>query len=374
MANSLTFATRTLFDTALASGGSIATLMNSVTAANPSVAVVAYITETGESFSCGTNVMIDIKAVGPGDYIIYDSTNNKFFGLAQKWIDNNYPNRPTQQLMKVSVGVLPARFVVCGTCVKRVGNRIRIAGTPAQQPWTVADSSAVANYAWDVPALNKFSNTIKRNGSTSTTHGTSAICPSQRRQEAYFTANPNTTYLPCTRAEWNAAVIAAGYSPSATITVNNKTVNLADYDFSYDKFLKEEYAPRKRPTSGTWSDTDGRGNTRKIVQEFIANHGKTEASADYAAGYCYNYSVNAPGLGKGQWFFGTIMDMAEVDKIRHTLLTALSWTSGTLWSSTLHSDSQFRYAFYVYHNSYVLFNNKYNRTYVVPVSDLTLNS
>ena len=84
----LTFATRAAFDTSLASGD-IYNLMQGVTSSKPSVAVTATITESGETFACGTNVMVDIKSVGPGDYVMYDSTNNKFFGIASKWIDNN---------------------------------------------------------------------------------------------------------------------------------------------------------------------------------------------------------------------------------------------------------------------------------------------
>ena len=131
----LTFATRAAFDTSLASGD-IYNLMQGVTSSKPSVAITATITESGETFACGTNVMVDIKSVGPGDYVMYDSTNNKFFGIASKWIDNNYPNQPTQHIMIFKQGVLPARYVDCGVCVRRFGNRIRIAGEMASPAWS----------------------------------------------------------------------------------------------------------------------------------------------------------------------------------------------------------------------------------------------
>ena len=372
MANSLIFDTRAAFDIALASGGSIATLMAGVTSVKPSVAITAFVKESGETFACGTNVMIDIKSVGPGDLVIYDSTNNKFLGIARKWIDNNYPGQPTQKTMIYTSGVLPARFVVCGTVIYRHGNRVRIAGVGTSLPWSIYDTTA-GNYEWNVTALTNYTIVEKENGEATTDFlSTRYIAfPSQRYQEDYFRANANATYLPCTREEWNAMIVAAGTSPDVTITVNSKTVRPADYDFDYDKFLRMNYHQKKWPKTGALLDMDGRSNTRKIVTDFIANHGKTADSVDYAAGYCYNYSVAAPGLGTHQWFLGTMRDVAEICALRHTLLTALAWRTGYLWSSTQYSGT---YAWSLLTNGSMNLYYKYYSMYAVPLADLILTT
>lgn len=373
-AHAMTYATRAAFDAALASGD-IYTLMQGVTSSNPSVAITAFITESGESFSCGTNVMIDIKSAGPGDYVMYDTTNKKFFGIASKWIDNNYPAQPTQHIMIYKASVLPSRFIVCGTVVKRFGNRIRIAGTPAGKPWS---SSNQSDYAWNVSTLQGATSVIKKGGSaTMSPFNTNAWCafPSRRYQEDYFTANPNTTYLPCTRAEWDSLITAmTSHSPTATITVNGQTVTPAQFEYSYDKFIDWYYGPAFPANGGCYGvDTDGRENTRKIVTAFIDTLGKISADTDvsYAAGYCYNYSVNAPGLGRTQWFLGTIKDMGEVRPLSHSLLSPIAWRSGYLWSSTQYSAN---HAWNVRNNGNVDYNHKYYGFTAVPLSDLILTT
>lgn len=328
----LTFATRAAFDTSLASGD-IYNLMQGVTSSKPSVAITATITESGETFACGTNVMVDIKSVGPGDRVMYDSTNDKFFGIASKWIDNNYPAQPTQHIMIFKAGVLPARYVVCGTVIKRFGNRIRLAGAQSALPWSSTNQS---DYQWNVPMLASLTNVLKKSRTTTTTANTRFWCAfqSQRYQEGYF-PNGDAAYLPITRSTWNAAVVAG----QSTVTQNGVTETLADYDYSYDKWLAYNFAPLWPAASGCYADTDGIGNTKKIVTEFVANHGKALTSVDYAAGYCYNYSVNAPGLGKHHWFLGVIKDTCETRSLSHTWQTASAWGVGSLWSSSLYSDS-----------------------------------
>ena len=360
----LTFATRAAFDTSLASGD-IYDLMQGVTSSKPSVAITATITESGETFACGTNVMVDIKSVGPGDYVMYDSTNNKFFGIASKWIDNNYPNQPTQHIMIFKQGVLPARYVVCGTVIKRFGNRIQLAGVSSSLPWSSTNQS---DYQWNVPTLTSSTNVIKKSRTTTTPANANAWCafPSLRYQEAYYPSG-DATYLPITRSTWNAAVVAG----QSTVTQNNVTATLADFDFSYDKWLAYNFAPLWPAASGCYADNDGAGNTRKIVVNFVANHSKTEASVDYAAGYCYNYAINAPGLGKHQWFLGVIKDVGEIRALSHTLQTAMAWRAGFLWSCSQYSAA---HAWSVYQNGFVSYNGKSSGFSVVPLSDLILEN
>lgn len=320
----LTFATRAAFDTSLASGD-IYNLMQGVTSSKPSVAITATITESGETFACGTNVMVDIKSVGPGDYVMYDSTNDKFFGIASKWIDNNYPAQPTQHIMIFKAGVLPARYVVCGTVIKRFGNRIRLVGEWGYKPWSTTGS----NFGWDVPAIPHRNSTYKKSRTTTTNINNTPwlAFPSQRYQEAQYPSG-NARDLPILRSTWNAAVQAG----EATVTENGKTAILADFQNNYDRFLSYNYAPLWPANSGSFADSDGFGCTSKIVSEFIANHGKTINSDDYAAGYCYNYSINAPGLGKHNWFLGTLKDIGEVRPLTHTVLTPSAWGTGYIWS------------------------------------------
>ena len=355
----LTYATRAAFDTALASGD-IYSLMQGVTSGQPSVAIAAHITESGETFSCGTNVMVDIKSVGPGDYVLYDTTNKKYFGIASKWIDNNRPSQPTQHIMIFKTGVLPARYVVCGTVIKRFGNRIRLAGVSADKPWS---SSNTSDYAWNVPTIPSNTSVMRKGGSSDW-----FAFPSARYQESYFPSG-ESTYLPITRATWDAAV-AAG---SATVTQNGTTVTMANYNNSYDRWVAMSYTPKFPAASGCYSDTDGFGNTQKIVAEFIANHSKTAASADYAAGYCYNYtpSDSCPGLEKHSWFLGMIKDMGEVRPLTHTLQTAIAWGSGYLWSCSQSSS----YAAWSVHSYGLVYTNaKYAGLTVVPLADLFLNT
>jgi hypothetical protein len=355
----LTFATRAAFDTSLASGD-IYNLMQGVTSSKPSVAITATITESGETFACGTNVMVDIKSVGPGDRIMYDSTNAKYFGIASKWIDNNYPNQPTQHIMIFKTGVLPARYVDCGVCVRRFGNRIRVAGSSASKVW--------ASGNWNVASLPIKSTVIKKSRTDTTyVNGTGWLSfYSSRYQEARF-PNGDSTYLVITRAAWNAAVIAG----NDTVTGNGKTVTLADYDFSYDKFLAYNYAPLFPDRSGAFIDTNGMADTVAIVSDFVANHGKTTSSDDYAAGYCYNYSINAPGLGKHQWFFGTIKDISEVRLITYALPTPIAWSSEFLWSATQYSSGN---AWYMSPAGATRYNSMTAGQVVIPLADIILEN
>ena len=164
--------------------------------------------------------------------------------------------------------------------------------------------------------------------------------------------------------------MAAG---NPTVTQNNKTATLADYDNSYDKWLVANWAPKFPAASGCYSDTDGFGNTQKIVAEFIANHSKTAASADYAAGYCYNYtpSNSVPGLEKHTWFLGSVKDVSEIRALSHTLLIPISWFVGALNTCSQYS------AVYVWQilaggrssDSY-----KYSDGYAIPLADLILET
>ena len=359
----LTFATRAAFDTSLASGD-IYNLMQGVTSSKPSVAITATITESGETFACGTNVMVDIKSVGPGDYVMYDSTNNKFFGIASKWIDNNYPSQPTQHIMIFKAGVLPARYIVCGTVIKRFGNRIRLAGAFESLPW----SSSSGGYQWDVSTIPSNTSTVKKSRTTTTPANANDWCafPSLRYQEAFYPSG-QASYLPITRSTWNAAVVAG----QTTVTQNNVTATLADFDYSYDKWLAYNFAPLWPAASGCYSDTDGIGNTKKIVADFVANHGKSLTSEDYAAGYCYNYAINAPGLGKHQWFLGVIKDAGEIRALSHTLQTAMAWGSGYLWSCSQYSAA---YGWYVSPGGLIYRYSKSSVINAVPLSDLILEN
>ena len=361
----LTFATRAAFDTSLASGD-IYNLMQGVTSSKPSVAITATITESGETFACGTNVMVDIKSVGPGDYVMYDSTNNKFFGIASKWIDNNYPAQPTQHIMIFKAGVLPARYAVCGTVIKRFGNRIRLAGTPYSIPWSYPSTSM--DYAWNVPGIMSEKNIIKKSRTTTTAYNSSLLAafPSTRYHEMYY-AEGNASTMPILRSEWDAA-IAAG---EETVTARGKTVTMADFDYSFDKFLLINWAPLWPASSGAYAESKGIINTRKIVNDAVANHGKTLSSADYAAGYCYNYSINPPGLGRCSWFLGVISEVCDLRVISHSLLVPIAWRSGKFWSSSMYSSTA---AWVIQEAGYTDYFSKHNNFTVVPLADLILEN
>ena len=358
-----TFETRAAFDTSLASGD-IYNLMQGVTSSKPSVSIVANIVESGETFACGTNVMVDIKSVGPGDRVMYDTTNGKFFGIACKWIDNNFPSQPTQKIMIFKTGVLPSRFLDCGVCIKRFGGKIRIAGASADLPWSSTNTS---DYAWNVPTIPSNTTVLKKSKTTTTPFNANGWCafPSGRYQESYFGSGGNADYLPITRATWDAAA-AAG---NTTVTQNGKTATLADYDNSYDKWLAQNFAPLWPALSGCYSDKDGIEMTRKIVAEFVANHSKTTSSTDFAAGYCYNYNKAAPGLGKRQWFLGTIKDVGELRAMTHTLPTPIAWGSGYLWSASQYSSNN---AWRLNGGGLLYDGSKYYGFTVVPLADLIL--
>lgn len=361
-----TFNTRADFDTALSSG-SIATAMNGVTSANPSVAITAFIKESGETIACGTNIMVDIKSVGIGDAVLYDSTNKKFFGIANKWLDNNYPYQPTQHTMIYNTAVLPARFVFCGLCVKRMGNKIRIGGTAASKPMTQADTS---DYAWDFGLTNYGGNVQKQNGEyTAPFNGYYYSWPSLRYQEWYYGIySRSNQWLPLLRSDWDSLVAS---STDGTITFTwaggTSTINLKDYDYSYDTFIKKNFAPKFPANKGAFTDRDGKYNTRIIYNWLKTNKSETIAN-NSAAGYCWNYSVQAPNLGAHEWYLGTIADVADLCAIRH--IFGYNWGSGYFWSSTQYSADT---CFGVLYDGLIAAIRKYYGLAVVPFADLTLS-
>ena len=380
MAATYTYATRAAFDTALASGGALATLLNSVTSSNPTVAAVAYITESGESFPVGTNVMVDIKSVGPGDAVLYDTTNGKFFGIVRKWIDNNYPYPPTQATHIMIESVLDSRFVVCGICIRKKGGKLRIAGRRADKPWTQNNTS---DYAWQIPTsdMPNYSTVMKKAGTNTTAfNGYVYNWPSTRYQEWYYGIySRSNQWLPVLRSDWDSLVAA---STDGTITFTwsggSATVNLKDYDWSYDTFIKKNFQAMPFPASGAFADKDGRFNTKTIYNWLKTNKSESIANGS-AAGYCYNYTpvnksgtavTTIPNLRAHEWYLGAIRDVAELCELRHTLLTAISWGSGYLWSSTQYSAY---FAWYVRNDGSVRYNLKYYLFSAVPLADLPLN-
>lgn len=387
MANVMTFATRSAFDTALATGGSIATILNGVTAATPSVSVIAHVTESGETFACGTNVMLDIKSAGLGDYVVYDSTNHKFFVIAQKWIDNNYPAQPTQQIMKINTGVLPARYEVLGTVGIRDGKYIMVVGFDADTalPQT---TTATTGYDWTTPLTN-FTTVEKKGGGnkpadpvTGAVVNNYAWCalPSLRLSEKYFTS-ANTSYWPITRSQWDAAIIALNSAdPAATITITiaagDITICPAAYGYDYDRFMAYHFSPLRNPGSGCYTDHEGLKNTVALVNAYLGQTDKngntiTRDSVSYAAGYCYNKSKNAPGFGKHQWYLPTIEPVGRLAALTHTFIVPKNWNAAYYWSSTQYSK---RGAWYLDPLSTLYANDKYLSLRVVPCADLILNT
>lgn len=387
MANVMTFATRSAFDTALATGGSIATILNGVTSAAPSVSVIAHVTESGETFACGTNVMLDIKSAGLGDYVVYDSTNHKFFVIAQKWIDNNYPAQPTQQIMKINTGVLPARYEVLGTVGIRDGKYIMVVGFDADTalPQT---TTATTGYDWTTPLTN-FTTVEKKGGGnkpadpvTGAVVNNNAWCalPSLRLSEKYFTS-ANTSYWPITRSQWDAAIIALNSAdPAATITITiaagDITICPAAYGYDYDRFMAYHFSPLRNPGSGCYTDHEGLKNTVALVNAYLGQTDKdgntiTRDSVSYAAGYCYNKSKNAPGFGKHQWYLPTIEQVGRLAALTHTFIVPKNWNATYYWSSTQYSKSS---AWALVAHSTLGRGNKYSSYRVVPCADLILNT
>lgn len=387
MANVMTFATRSAFDTALATGGSIATILNGVTAAAPSVSVIAHVTESGETFACGTNVMLDIKSAGLGDYVVYDSTNHKFFVIAQKWIDNNYPAQPTQQIMKINTGVLPARYEVLGTVGIRDGKYIMVVGFDADTtlPQT---TTATTGYDWTTPLTN-FTTVEKKGGGnkpadpvTGAVVNNNAWCalPSLRLSEKYF-STVNTSYWPILRSTWDAAIIAlSSADPAATITITvaagDITICPAAYGYDYDRFMAYHFSPLRNPESGCYTDHEGLKNTVALVNAYLGKTDKdgntiTRDSVSYAAGYCYNKSKNAPGFGKHQWYLPTIKQVGRLAALTHTFIVPKNWNAAYYWSSTQYSKN---YAWLLYTYSFLGYDYKYYSFRVVPCADLILNT
>lgn len=387
MANVMTFATRSAFDTALATGGSIATILNGVTAAAPSVSVIAHVTESGETFACGTNVMLDIKSAGLGDYVVYDSTNHKFFVIAQKWIDNNYPAQPTQQIMKINTGVLPARYEVLGTVGIRDGKYIMVVGFDADTtlPQT---TTATTGYDWTTPLTN-FTTVEKKGGGnkpadpvTGAVVNNNAWCtlPSLRLSEKYF-GTVNTSYWPILRSTWDAAIIALNSAdPAATITITvaagDITICPAAYGYDYDRFMAYHFSPLRNPGSGCYTDHEGLKNTVALVNAYLGQTDKdgntiTRDSVSYAAGYCYNKSKNAPGFGKHQWYLPTIEQVGRLAALTHTFIVPKNWNATYYWSSTQCSKY---YAWLLLAYSFLYYYPKYLSNRVVPCADLILNT
>lgn len=383
----MTFATRSAFDTALATGGSIATILNGVTAAAPSVSVIAHVTESGETFACGTNVMLDIKSAGLGDYVVYDSTNHKFFVIAQKWIDNNYPAQPTQQIMKINTGVLPARYEVLGTVGIRDGKYIMVVGFDADTalPQT---TTATTGYDWTTP-LTIFTTVEKKGGGnkpadpvTGAVVNNNEWCalPSLRLSEKYF-STVNTSYWPILRSTWDAAIIALNSAdPAATITITvaagDITICPAAYGYDYDRFMAYHFSPLRNPGSGCYTDHEGLKNTVALVNAYLGQTDKdgntiTRDSVSYAAGYCYNKSKNAPGFGKHQWYLPTIEQVGRLAALTHTFIVPKNWNATYYWSST----QSFKLnAWALATNSHLRYTYKYNPLRVVPCADLILNT
>lgn len=321
-------------------GGTLARLLNTQPQTGAySVAATVLIYSTGETYHVGTNVILDIKSVGPGDYVVYK--DGRFYGVAQKWIDDNGPYQPTQKILQVKEAwLVSAGFTICGTVIKRFGNRIRLAGEDNETlPFTTTEQS---DYDWDVPAVPHYPlQTVKRCGQHSTQyHSGNGYGLFQSRFSEYKGGENGTQYWPITRAAWNAAV-AAG---NATVTQNSKTATLADYNYDYDKFIAQNFVAMYPAPDGLICDSDGIGNTNKIVAAFI---GKTDMngnpitanSTTYAAGYCYNYSISGcPELSAHRWFLGTLKDLLEISVLRHTFRSPISWSASFgFWSSTFHN-------------------------------------
>lgn len=374
----LQFTRRGDFDSALSSG-SISTLMNGVTNAQPSVAWTAYIKESGQTISGGVNVMVEQKSIGPGDIVLWDTTLKTFVGIAQKWLDSESPYPPSQKIFVYDSTHFfgnttnASRYVFCGYCVKHHGNRMRIAGVPASKPWTQANSS---DYAWSITTIGSFTTTVKMAGTNTTTFNPNPYCwQSTRYQEWYYgIQSVSTTYLPCTKSTWDSLVAA---STNGQITVNGTTVNLADYHYDYVEFIQKNFKGRVPAASGAFSDRSGRANTRLIWNWLNSNKSAAIANAS-AAGYCYNYcpknnagteQTTIPGLRKHEWFLGTIADVGELRAL--TQMWGLSWGSGYLWSSTQYSAS---YAWTVYRDGPAYYGTKYLEFTAVPLADLVLES
>lgn len=370
------YQTRALFDSAL-SGGEIATLMNSVTTTNPSVAIDAYIYETGETISCGVNIMVDERGIGIGDVVLWDKTNKVFVGIANKWLDRKTASPPTQHNMVYDSTHFmgnsnnASRYVFCGWCVRRKGNKIRIAGTPANKPWTQANSS---DYAWSITGLTNYTTTVKKYGGTQPVSGFghATYCwPSLRYQEWYYGVSaPSTAWLPVTRESWSSQL--ASHPTYITVTNGSGTsvnINPADYGYSYDRFMNTIYQPRVPAAEGALADADGRANTRAIYDWLTTNKSASIANAS-AAGYCWNYAVsNVPGLEAHSWFLGSIRDVGEIAAFRY--VWGGSWGSGYLWSSTQYSAYG---AWRVGDGGGADTNVKYYEFAAVPLADLILTS
>lgn len=352
------YATQTEYD----NDASVRTsLLSSVTTAEPSCAITSFIASTGKSITQGMNIFVEKEALGLGDYLLYDTSKSDYLGISIRFAEPaSFLSLPTVKLNDIAVSALPSNYKVVGICGTRRGNKIPIVGTGAAKPWDNSLSTDTTFTA--VPNLTSFTSIYKANGEVSGDFNPYAYVGfyDKKRWEINYGSTANSTYGYISRTQWNTAVASGATTVTAT---NSKTVTLADYGNSYDRWFDKTIKVMFPASAGATSDTNGRANTALIISYLNSIGGLT--LTNYAAGYCDAYAIaSVPEFGAHAWYLGSYTEMMDI--------AAHGYMFGSptyIWSSTQHSE---RYAWPLYSDGYSYYDNKYYGFTALPLSALYL--
>lgn len=306
----LSFKTRVEFETALASGSSSlgSLLTDGLSVENKSVAVVCCIEETGESVTCGTNIVLDINSATAGDVVLYQTSKGKFIAVAEKYLQVPYPNSPTQKTMRYRSSCFESDYIYCGIVVNKNNNRLRIAGAPVSKGMTKSATQKIAG--------STYTTFEKRGGGSSPVDPITGESPDSVATKIYCNVKQYEAISSnIHRSDWDEAIATmTDRSDNATISLGGKNFCPAVYNYSYEKFVEYFYLPKYPADTGRLSeDQDGRKNTRETVDLLLEqNTDLTSDDISLGALYCWNLNIDAPYLKKGNWFIGSVSEMIEV--------------------------------------------------------------
>lgn len=311
MSYAKTFATRAAYISAKAEGGEIYSLLS----ASNSIAVVSYITATGESAIDSVNTIVPRESGQIGDLLIYQSATGLFC-----WAKGNsggttaIGSNTIEQTKLVNLG-----YVVVGWCIHKQGKNCLIASV---------NDMGTAAWGGDatVNGVNTFSS-IARNDS----YKTWIASGSMEAAETYFGSSVNQYVWPLLRTTWDAA--AADASLTYTCTEGSVTINKADYDNDFDKWYRIKVL-LQFPAKGTcMQDKEGKANTKALIS--AQGTGST-----YAGQKCYTYGVSATGFTAGNWYLPSVSELWYILKNKYLLKKrGMPIAEAYYWSSTQRSAS-----------------------------------
>ena len=309
MSYAKTYATRAAYISAKASGGEIYSLLSS----SNSIAIVSYITATGESAVDSVNTIVPRGSGQIGDLLIYQSATGLFC-----WAKGNsggttaIGSNTIEQTKLVNLG-----YVIVGWCIHKQGKDCLIASVNDLGTATWGDSTSVSG-------VNTFS-TIARNDG----YKTWIVSGSMEAAEKYYGSSTNQYVWPLLRTTWDAA--AADASLTYTCTEGSVTITKADYDNDFNKWYRIKIL-LQFPAKGTcMQDKEGKANTKALIT--AQGTGST-----YAGQKCYAYGVSATGFTAGNWYLPSISELWYILKNKYLLKKrGMAITESWYWSSTQYS-------------------------------------